>query len=159
MVRRGRPPETDKLTPFGERLRTLIATSRYVKNRQDMCAQARLDQANLRKYEIDPDKQPPLDWLVAIARVLHVGLDELYPTGFMSQEPPYESWAAFRLTELGRSMTNEERDDLARVRPRHHVPTLEFYVMTLMALRGTPLYPSSSPPSSAPPAPPVDASV
>lgn len=153
MARRGRPPLTDALTPFGVRLRELIATSPYVRNRQEMCRLAGFDQANLRLYETNPDRPPPLDWLIAIGRVLHVGLDELYPTSLHNSDPPYPAWAEFRSTELGKAISDEERDDLAAIRPRHHVPTVAFYIQALMALRGTPAYRDASGGHSTPPQP------
>lgn len=116
-------------------MRALIAASETVRHRSHLCEIVHIDPANLYKYEKDPDPPPPLKLLIDIARALHVSLDQLYPTGLMAREPSHSGWLRFLESDLGRSMSPEERHDMANVRFRERVPAPELYAQLLMAYR------------------------
>jgi len=132
---RGRPPVNPRLlSPFGRRVRALIDASPHVDNRAELCAKVGINESNFYVYE-QGRRDPPLELLVSIGKVLHVGLDQLYPTDLPSSDPPYAGWQRFEQTDLGRSMTPEERIDMASVRFRHREPTAELYQLLLLAYR------------------------
>lgn len=72
--------------------------------------------------------------LRSIARALRMSLDELI-CGGPDAEPTHAAWLAFLETPEGRSMSADERADLAGLRWRAGEPSVLRYQMHLMAHR------------------------
>jgi transcriptional regulator with XRE-family HTH domain len=123
MASKGRPSSTE-LAPFGRNLRAAIERSEDFANRSDFCAKAKIQPAQLYRYETG-EQAPRMSDVKRWAAMLGVSAVDLDPelagdARIELDDDPMrdESFLGFLETERGQATTQEERETLAWITRR-----------------------------------------